>query len=202
MQRCAVHPCRAAWQRSGLSLQASPPHTCACLGQPVLGRPSTICRHVAHAPPLGTALAAYVDMPCKLCGQNLHVARQSRILWAGGQPILQYWPVHANVLLREGTRLGACPLQVHALARGPCTGAWHPAANKESVQARPGDPLCLHPHCRPSFACPVTATAASAFWLRQCSGVQGMLTSNSAVITETGDAWFNGQKLKLPEGCM
>eukprot|EP00891_Asterochloris_glomerata_P007803 jgi/Astpho2/7803/Aster-06094 len=32
--------------------------------------------------------------------------------------------------------------------------------------------------------------------------VQGMLTSQSAVITETGDAWFNGQKLKLPEGCM
>ena len=42
----------------------------------------------------------------------------------------------------------------------------------------------------------------AAFWLNQCSGVQGMLTSQSAVITETGDAWFNGQKLKLPEGCM
>lgn len=28
-----------------------------------------------------------------------------------------------------------------------------------------------------------------------------MLTKDSAVIAETGDAWFNCQKLKLPEGC-
>jgi TPP-dependent trihydroxycyclohexane-1,2-dione (THcHDO) dehydratase len=28
-----------------------------------------------------------------------------------------------------------------------------------------------------------------------------MLTENTAVIAETGDSWFNCQKLKLPEGC-
>lgn len=28
-----------------------------------------------------------------------------------------------------------------------------------------------------------------------------MLTKDSAVIAETGDAWFNCQKLKLPDGC-
>jgi len=31
--------------------------------------------------------------------------------------------------------------------------------------------------------------------------IQGMLTSETAVLAETGDSWFNGQKLKLPEGC-
>uniref|UniRef100_A0A0D9VSX2 pyruvate decarboxylase n=1 Tax=Leersia perrieri TaxID=77586 RepID=A0A0D9VSX2_9ORYZ len=31
--------------------------------------------------------------------------------------------------------------------------------------------------------------------------VQKMLNNNSAVIAETGDSWFNCQKLKLPEGC-
>jgi len=30
--------------------------------------------------------------------------------------------------------------------------------------------------------------------------IQKMLTSDSAVIAETGDSWFNGVKLKLPEG--
>lgn len=28
-----------------------------------------------------------------------------------------------------------------------------------------------------------------------------MLSSESAVIAETGDSWFNCQKLKLPKGC-
>uniref|UniRef100_A0A453E4Y5 pyruvate decarboxylase n=1 Tax=Aegilops tauschii subsp. strangulata TaxID=200361 RepID=A0A453E4Y5_AEGTS len=31
--------------------------------------------------------------------------------------------------------------------------------------------------------------------------IQKMLSGNSAVIAETGDSWFNCQKLKLPEGC-
>ncbi|XP_078166178.1 pyruvate decarboxylase 2-like [Carex rostrata] len=31
--------------------------------------------------------------------------------------------------------------------------------------------------------------------------IQDMLSSNTAVIAETGDSWFNCQKLKLPEGC-
>ncbi|XP_020578263.1 pyruvate decarboxylase 2-like [Phalaenopsis equestris] len=31
--------------------------------------------------------------------------------------------------------------------------------------------------------------------------VQAMLTGANAVIAETGDSWFNCQKLKLPEGC-
>nr|PNR57482.1 hypothetical protein PHYPA_004476 [Physcomitrium patens] len=31
--------------------------------------------------------------------------------------------------------------------------------------------------------------------------IQAMLTKDSAVIAETGDAWFNCQKLKLPDGC-
>ncbi|XP_051123232.1 pyruvate decarboxylase 1-like [Andrographis paniculata] len=31
--------------------------------------------------------------------------------------------------------------------------------------------------------------------------IQKMLTGNSAVIAETGDSWFNCQKLKLPSGC-
>ncbi|KAL0416997.1 UNVERIFIED_CONTAM: Pyruvate decarboxylase 2 [Sesamum latifolium] len=31
--------------------------------------------------------------------------------------------------------------------------------------------------------------------------VQKMLSSDTAVIAETGDSWFNCQKLKLPEGC-
>lgn len=31
--------------------------------------------------------------------------------------------------------------------------------------------------------------------------IQNMLTSDTAVIAETGDSWFNCQKLKLPEGC-
>jgi len=30
--------------------------------------------------------------------------------------------------------------------------------------------------------------------------VQSILTPNSALIVETGDSWFNGQKLKLPHG--
>ena len=28
-----------------------------------------------------------------------------------------------------------------------------------------------------------------------------MLSGNTAVIAETGDSWFNCQKLKLPKGC-
>lgn len=31
--------------------------------------------------------------------------------------------------------------------------------------------------------------------------VQKMLSADTAVIAETGDSWFNCQKLKLPEGC-
>ncbi|XP_042491657.1 pyruvate decarboxylase 2 [Macadamia integrifolia] len=31
--------------------------------------------------------------------------------------------------------------------------------------------------------------------------IQAMLSSDTAVIAETGDSWFNCQKLKLPEGC-
>ncbi|OAY74814.1 Pyruvate decarboxylase 2 [Ananas comosus] len=31
--------------------------------------------------------------------------------------------------------------------------------------------------------------------------IQNLLSSETAVIAETGDAWFNCQKLKLPEGC-
>ena len=31
--------------------------------------------------------------------------------------------------------------------------------------------------------------------------IQGMLSAESAVIAETGDSWFNCQKLKLPDGC-
>jgi len=30
---------------------------------------------------------------------------------------------------------------------------------------------------------------------------QDMLDGNAAVIAETGDSWFNCQKLRLPEGC-
>ncbi|MCO5600561.1 hypothetical protein L7F22_054675 [Adiantum nelumboides] len=33
------------------------------------------------------------------------------------------------------------------------------------------------------------------------SHIQKMLTSNSAIIPETGDSWFNCQKLQLPDGC-
>eukprot|EP00262_Sarcandra_glabra_P013681 TRINITY_DN385_c0_g2_i10.p1 TRINITY_DN385_c0_g2~~TRINITY_DN385_c0_g2_i10.p1 ORF type:complete len:582 (+),score=38.12 TRINITY_DN385_c0_g2_i10:185-1930(+) len=31
--------------------------------------------------------------------------------------------------------------------------------------------------------------------------IQGLLSGETAVIAETGDSWFNCQKLKLPEGC-
>lgn len=31
--------------------------------------------------------------------------------------------------------------------------------------------------------------------------IQRMLSSDTAVIAETGDSWFNCQKLKLPQGC-
>ncbi|CAN6467381.1 unnamed protein product [Victoria cruziana] len=31
--------------------------------------------------------------------------------------------------------------------------------------------------------------------------IQEMLSGNTAVVAETGDSWFNCQKLKLPEGC-
>lgn len=31
--------------------------------------------------------------------------------------------------------------------------------------------------------------------------IQNMLSSDTPVIAETGDSWFNCQKLKLPEGC-
>ncbi|CAL2268446.1 unnamed protein product [Prunus armeniaca] len=31
--------------------------------------------------------------------------------------------------------------------------------------------------------------------------IQKMLSSQTAVIAETGDSWFNCQKLKLPSGC-
>lgn len=32
--------------------------------------------------------------------------------------------------------------------------------------------------------------------------VQAMLTGNSALLVETGDSWFNGQKITLPTGCL
>lgn len=31
--------------------------------------------------------------------------------------------------------------------------------------------------------------------------IQKMLSNQTAVIAETGDSWFNCQKLKLPKGC-
>ncbi|MBW4628628.1 MAG: hypothetical protein KME49_24710 [Brasilonema octagenarum HA4186-MV1] len=32
--------------------------------------------------------------------------------------------------------------------------------------------------------------------------VQSILTSDSALLVETGDSWFNGQKITLPDGCL
>ncbi|DBA80991.1 TPA: Pyruvate decarboxylase 3 [Trebouxia sp. C0005] len=32
--------------------------------------------------------------------------------------------------------------------------------------------------------------------------MQQMLSADTAVLVETGDSWFNGQKMKLPEGCL
>ncbi|GAA6614636.1 thiamine pyrophosphate-binding protein [Scytonema sp. NUACC26] len=32
--------------------------------------------------------------------------------------------------------------------------------------------------------------------------VQTILTDNSALLVETGDSWFNGQKITLPDGCL
>ncbi|MBD3886494.1 pyruvate decarboxylase [Phormidium tenue FACHB-886] len=32
--------------------------------------------------------------------------------------------------------------------------------------------------------------------------VQSILTKHSALLVETGDSWFNGQKITLPEGCL
>lgn len=32
--------------------------------------------------------------------------------------------------------------------------------------------------------------------------VQSILTEDSALLVETGDSWFNGQKMTLPEGCL
>ena len=37
--------------------------------------------------------------------------------------------------------------------------------------------------------------------LRHAS-VQSMLTEDHAVLAETGDSWFNCQKLRLPRGCL
>ncbi|XP_045787530.1 pyruvate decarboxylase 2-like [Trifolium pratense] len=34
-----------------------------------------------------------------------------------------------------------------------------------------------------------------------CKHIQNMLSGDTAVIAETGDSWFNCQKLKLPKGC-
>jgi pyruvate decarboxylase len=31
--------------------------------------------------------------------------------------------------------------------------------------------------------------------------IQRMLSGDSAVMAETGDSWFNCQKLRLPDGC-
>ena len=31
--------------------------------------------------------------------------------------------------------------------------------------------------------------------------IKGMLSGDTAVVAETGDSWFNCQKLRLPEGC-
>ncbi|MCX7869829.1 MAG: thiamine pyrophosphate-dependent enzyme, partial [Terrimicrobiaceae bacterium] len=31
--------------------------------------------------------------------------------------------------------------------------------------------------------------------------LQGLLTSQTSLVVETGDSWFNGQKLRLPDGC-
>ena len=33
------------------------------------------------------------------------------------------------------------------------------------------------------------------------AGVQAMLTGDTSVLAETGDSWFNCQKLRLPSGC-
>ncbi len=32
--------------------------------------------------------------------------------------------------------------------------------------------------------------------------MQEMLSPETAMLVETGDSWFNGQKLKLPDGCL
>ncbi|EFJ21810.1 hypothetical protein SELMODRAFT_417071 [Selaginella moellendorffii] len=57
-----------------------------------------------------------------------------------------------------------------------------------------------------------TLRASGESWRRKNSGaklrvnvlfkhIQGMLSKGTAVISETGDSWFNCQKLKLPDGC-
>ncbi|MFB2897579.1 hypothetical protein ACE1CI_32065 [Aerosakkonemataceae cyanobacterium BLCC-F50] len=35
-----------------------------------------------------------------------------------------------------------------------------------------------------------------------CEQVQSILTGDSALLVETGDSWFNGQKITLPDGCL
>ena len=39
-------------------------------------------------------------------------------------------------------------------------------------------------------------------WKLCMSLAQEILTPETAVLVETGDSWFNGQKLKLPDGCL
>jgi TPP-dependent 2-oxoacid decarboxylase len=49
---------------------------------------------------------------------------------------------------------------------------------------------------------PNTTDTSSALTLRNVKDiVQASLTCNTTVITETGDSWFIGQSLRLPEGC-
>eukprot|EP00741_Cyanophora_paradoxa_P005939 tig00000949_g5757.t1 len=50
---------------------------------------------------------------------------------------------------------------------------------------------------------PVLAAPGSPLTTKQLlRNIQGILTPNHAVVVETGDSWFHGQRLRLPDGCL
>jgi len=64
-------------------------------------------------------------------------------------------------------------------------------------------PKSLHAYRRIYLPEPIPAEISSTEPLSTRSlvrTVQSILNKNSAVVAETGDSWFNGQKLKLPNG--
>ena len=111
-------------------------------------------------------------------GYSLLLKREKAIVVQPDRVVVANGPAFGCILMKDFLRALAKRLKKNTTAFD----------NYERIFVPHGVPL----DCKPQEALKVNVLFKH---------IQDMLSGDTAVIAETGDSWFNCQKLKLPEGC-
>lgn len=111
-------------------------------------------------------------------GYSLLLKREKAIIVQPDRVVIANGPAFGCVLMKDFLRALAKRVELNTTAY----------ENYHRIYVPEGCPL----KCEPKEALRVNVMFQQ---------IQKMLSSDTAVIAETGDSWFNCQKLKLPEGC-